>query len=269
MKMILGPCAIESKLHAISMARSLALLQEQVREAGFEDFEIIYKSSFSKANRTKAESYRGVGVTEGLDILEAVKDDTGLRVTSDVHTGYEAAVAGQVLDVIQIPHQMCRNTDLLEAAAETGKVISVKKGTFMNPEDFQHVAAKIRAVGNTQEIIAVERGNHFGYGNTVVDMRNFHVLNKKEGRLDSSIITCIDATHPGCGPEGAKALARAGVAAGAQMVFLETHDQPTKAPCDGTCMIPLHEMYELIIELLTIREVVYGDVSNVVKGITV
>jgi 2-dehydro-3-deoxyphosphooctonate aldolase (KDO 8-P synthase) len=264
MKMILGPCAIESKRHALKVAKKLWDIQfnvlqylRSVNHPSEDSFEIIYKSSYSKANRTSKDSYAGIGIDKGLKILKEIKDKYGFRVTSDVHSVEEIQKAKDVLDIIQIPHQMCRNTAILEAAAKTGKIVSVKKGTFMKPEDVCFIVDKIRRAGNMNEVIIIERGNNFGYGNTVVDMRNFEVINRDIlGVLDHTVTTCIDATHPSCGSYFAPGLAKAGVAAGAQMVFLETHDDPDYAPCDGPCMINLKDLQELLIELQDIYEVV-------------
>lgn len=270
MKVIIGPCSIESRRHALKMAKKLWDIQFNVSQfltdvshPSEDSFEVIFKASYSKANRTKKESYAGIGIDKGLKILKEIKDKYGFRVTSDVHSVEEIEKAKDVLDIIQIPHQMCRNTALLEAAAKTGKTVSVKKGTFMKPEDVCFIVDKIRQAGNMNEVIIIERGNTFGYGNTVVDMRNFEVINRDVlGVRDVTVSTCIDATHPSCGSFYAPALAKAGIAAGADMVFLETHDSPEEALCDGPCMINIQDIEELIIELQKIYEVVNARYWN-------
>lgn len=252
MRFIIGPCAIENRDHAVETATFLKDLEQQLRFEGH-DVEIIYKSSYSKANRTKISSSSGVGIEEGLEALLSVKHATGMRVTSDVHTVVEAFACRDVLDVIQIPHQMCKNTDLIQAAAKTGQIVSVKKGTFMKAEDFAACAEKIRAVGNTQEIIAIERGNAFGYDSIVVDMLNINRL-----ATDRSITVCLDASHPGDGWQNAARLAYAGVAAGAEMIFLEAHPDPMTAPCDGFRMIPFEELPGILRHLCRLRRVTEG-----------
>lgn len=264
MQMILGPCAIQSEEHALKVAQELFDIQYNINKLGFErnidslkNFTIVYKSSYSKANRTKSSSFSGIGVDEGLRILQRVKDKFGFNVTSDVHTVEEIEKAKDVLDIIQIPHQMCRNSELLTAAGKTGKIVSVKKGTFFDPHDFRHIVNKIRLTGNRQPVIAIERGNMFGYDRTIVDMESFNILNKDcMGSTDESVLTCIDATHPATGPQHAEILAKAGTAAGADIVFLEVHDEPLTAPCDGHKMIRLKRLYKLILEILKIHEAV-------------
>lgn len=251
MKFIIGPCAIENKAYAIRSAIYLKHLQDDIQLSGYPDFEIIYKSSYSKANRTKDSSFHGVGLKKGLEVLQAVKQETGLRVTSDVHTEHEAYEAGKVLDILQIPHQMCKNTALLEACARTGRIVSVKKSTFMAADDFIHVVDKIRQAGNIQEIIAIERGNCFGYSNIVVDFRNIDILRRLR---QENVSVCIDATHPSRGREYAPTLAKAGTAAGVDYVFLEAHSSPNEAPCDGHCMVEFKDLKDLILDILRIHD---------------
>lgn len=259
MEFIIGPCAIESRQHAYDMAERLKQMQQDMRVQGYE-VRIVFKASYSKPNRSDGGSFSGVGIEDGLIALKIIQNGLDFPVTSDVHTPEEATLAGTILDVIQIPHQLCKNTPLIVAAAKTGKQVSVKKGTFYDARLFHHTVNKIRHAGNFQDVIAIERGNHFGYGNTVVDMRNLALLGLSEdGTRDTSVITCLDATHPGGGPEHAKRLACAGVAAGAQMIFIETHDNPAQALCDGQCAIPIEEVPALLRKLCRIEKAVLDD----------
>jgi 2-dehydro-3-deoxyphosphooctonate aldolase (KDO 8-P synthase) len=249
MRIIVGPCAIESLEHALFCAELLKHMEIRLKASGYR-VEFVYKSSYSKANRTKKSSFHGVGLEKGLEILRQVKEQTGLRVTSDVHTVEEIEKAQEVLDIIQIPHQMCRNTELLEAAARTGRIVSVKKGTFMKPESFAHVVDKIREAGNKRTIIAIERGNCYGHSDIVVDMRSINTLNnlRSEG-----VSVCIDATHSALDRKYAPIIAKASVAAGADSVFIEAHEEPDKAPCDGPCMLDFKDLEELIKDLCRIQ----------------
>ena len=256
MKFILGPCAIETREHTLKLAGILKLIEEYLVNVGF-DFEIIFKASYSKPNRSDFSSFSGVGIQEGLRILQEVKEKYGFKVTSDVHTPMEALEAGEVLDIIQIPHQLCKNTPLVVSAATTKKMVSIKKGTFYDAKLFHHLVDKVRACGNTNPVIAIERGNHFGYGNTIVDMRNLGLLGlNKDGIQDAGVITCLDVTHPGSGPKGARILAGAGIGAGADMLFMEIHDNPSKALCDGQCVLPIKGLLPFIYKLLSIKRAV-------------
>ena len=256
-RVIMGPCAIESMEHAMLMSRFVADLQRKLHIEGF-DIELIYKSCFNKANRTSAQAFHGVGMGRGLEILQWVKDHTGLRVTSDIHTVEEAEATGEVVDIIQIPHSLSRYTFILQAAAATGKSISVKKGLFMAPEDVSKVIDKIRLTGNTEEIILVERGTSFGYNDVVVDMRTFKKWKRIVAPLGGGVSTCIDATHPALSSLYAPDLARAGVAAGADMVFIEVHDRPHEALCDGPCSIDNRCVESLVRELYILNRIVGG-----------
>ena len=254
MKFIIGPCAITTERNACDVAHVLFMLQTSLRQMGFLDSEIIYKSSFSKDTRRDGNGFLGVGLNKGMEILEHVKKTYGLRVTSDVHTRHEARLAAAVLDIIQIPHHLCRNTALIKEAARTGKVVSVKKGLHYDPAEFHLIVDKIRREGNTQEIIAIERGNCFGYNDVVLDMRNFDrlAMRPQPGQSalvrDKSVITCIDATHPVKYRHQTPALMLAGVAAGAQMVFVEADLDPDTAPCDGLRMSRVTDLYEHLLK---------------------
>lgn len=250
--LILGPCVIESADHAVRMAQRIKDVCVRVGT----DF--YFKASFDKANRLSLGSFRGPGLEEGLRILQDVKDETGCRIISDIHEAWQAGPAGRVLDVIQIPALLCRQTDLVVAAALTGRQLNIKKGQFMAPEDMATIAAKATAQGNGAVWIT-ERGTTFGYHDLVVDMRSIPRIQA----LGFPVI--IDATHavqqPGNGggkssgrPEFIATIAQAAVAAGADGVFLEVHDDPAAAKSDGGNSLPLAELEPLLLRLLRIRE---------------
>jgi 2-dehydro-3-deoxyphosphooctonate aldolase (KDO 8-P synthase) len=242
-----GPCQIESRAHALEVAAALAAM---AREAGIG---LIYKSSFDKANRTSAGAARGVGIEEGLDILAEIRARTALPVLTDVHTEEQAMRAGEIVDCLQIPAFLCRQTDLLLAAGRTGKPINVKKGQFLAPWDMAHVAAKIALTGN-QNILLCERGASFGYNTLVTDLRALPIM------AATGYPVVFDATHSVQQPGGqgassggqrefAPVLARAAVAVGVAAVFIECHPDPDHAPSDGPNMIPLRDMPALIARL--------------------
>jgi 2-dehydro-3-deoxyphosphooctonate aldolase (KDO 8-P synthase) len=242
--LIAGPCQIESRGHALEVA---AALRDLAAETGVR---IIYKSSYDKANRTSVGAQRGVGMAQGLAILAEVRDSTGLPVLTDVHAADQCAPAAQVVDVLQIPAFLCRQTDLLLAAGETGRTINVKKGQFLAPWDMQHVAAKIASTGN-DNILLCERGASFGYNTLVTDFRGLPIM------AQTGYPVVFDATHSVQQPGGqggssggqrefAPVLARAALAVGVAAVFIETHPDPDQAPSDGPNMIPLREMPALI-----------------------
>ena len=245
--LIAGPCQIESRGHALEVA---AALREMSAATGVR---VIYKSSFDKANRTSATAARGVGMAEGLAILAEVRERTGLPMLTDVHTAEQCAPAAEAVDVLQIPAFLCRQTDLLLAAGETGKPINVKKGQFLAPWDMANVAAKIAGTGN-QNVMLCERGVSFGYNTLVTDFRSLPIM----ARTGYPVV--FDATHSVQQPGGqgtssggqrefAPVLARAALAVGVAAVFIETHPDPDQAPSDGPNMIPLREMPALIARL--------------------
>jgi 2-dehydro-3-deoxyphosphooctonate aldolase (KDO 8-P synthase) len=245
--LIAGPCQIESEAHALEVADALAAIG---RAAGVP---LIYKSSFDKANRTSAGAARGIGLDKGLAILARVREATGLPVLTDVHTAAHCAPAAEAVDVLQIPAFLCRQTDLLLAAGETGKPINVKKGQFLAPWDMTNVAAKIASTGN-HDILLCERGASFGYNTLVSDFRALPIM----ARTGYPVV--FDATHSVQQPGGqgtssggqrefAPVLARAALAVGCAAVFIETHPDPDHAPSDGPNMIPLREMPALIARL--------------------
>ena len=245
--LIAGPCQIESEAHAFEVADALAAI---TREAGVG---LIYKSSFDKANRTSASATRGVGLEKGLAILAGVRERFGLPVLTDVHDAHQCKPVAEAVDVLQIPAFLCRQTDLLIAAGETGRVVNVKKGQFLAPWDMKNVAAKIAATGN-HNIMLTERGTSFGYNTLVTDFRGLPIM------AQTGYPVVFDATHSVQQPGGqgtssggqrefAPVLARAALAVGVAAVFIETHPDPDHAPSDGPNMIPLKEMPALIARL--------------------
>lgn len=255
--LIAGPCVIESAELAIEVALRLKAMGESLGVG------VIYKSSYDKANRTSIESFRGPGLAEGLEVLRRVKEETGLPVLSDVHSLEEVEPAAQVLDCIQIPAFLSRQTDLLMAAAATGKPVNVKKGQFLAPWDVEHVVEKIRSQGN-EDILLTERGTAFGYANLVVDMRGLAIMRS------FGYPVVFDATHavqlPGAqgGSSGGERrfiphLARAAAAAGCDALFLEVHPNPEKALCDGPNQWPLEELPALLEPVLAIDRIVRGE----------
>ena len=251
---IAGPCVIESLDHALMMARECS---RRAREAGL-DF--VYKSSFDKANRSSVKSFRGHGLGAGLDVLRRVKEELGVPVVTDVHDVSQVEPAAEVADILQIPAFLCRQTDLIAAAARTGRAVNVKKGQFLSPQDARNIVEKARAAGS-RKILLTERGVSFGYNNLVVDMRSFPIM----GEFGVPIV--FDVTHSLQLPGGLgtatgglsqyiEPLARAGVACGVDAVFMEVHDRPEVAPSDGPNMLPLERLGPLLDMLREIHELV-------------
>ncbi len=242
--LIAGPCALESRDHALFMADALAELAARL------GIGLVYKSSFDKANRTSSDSARGLGLDKALLIFDEVKRQTGLPVLTDVHDATQCAMVAEVVDILQIPAFLCRQTDLLVAAAATGKTVNVKKGQFLAPWDMANVVEKIAGAGNPN-VLVTERGASFGYNTLVSDMRALPVL------AQTGAPVVFDATHSVQQPGGqgktsggqrefVPVLARAAVAVGVAAVFIETHDRPEAALSDGPNMVPLGEMVALI-----------------------
>ena len=257
--LIAGPCVIESEAATLRHAERLMTICNGL------GMPLIFKASYDKANRTSIGSFRGPGLKEGLKILAKVKESLGLPVLSDIHSIEQIAPAAEVLDVLQIPAFLCRQTDLLVAAAKSGRVINVKKGQFLAPWDMKNVAGKLAASGN-ENIILTERGVSFGYNNLVVDMRSFPVMRS------SGYPVVFDATHsvqlPGGQGESSggqrefvEYLSRAAVATGIDGIFMEVHEDPDKALCDGPNSIPLSELAALLKRLRAIDAVVKGAQS--------
>ncbi len=248
--LIAGPCVIESEKLCLQVAGALKKTCAQLGVF------LIFKASFDKANRTSAKSFRGPGLEEGLRVLGKVRAEFGVPVLTDVHTEMQAVIAGEVVDILQIPAFLCRQTDLIEAAATTGRIINLKKGQFLSPTEMAQAAEKARRAG-AKRILLTERGTTFGYNNLVADMRSIPIMKS------SGFPVVFDATHsvqlPGGGGdkssgqrEFAPVLARAALAAGANGLFVETHPHPERALSDGPNMIPLAEMPALLRALLKI-----------------
>jgi 2-dehydro-3-deoxyphosphooctonate aldolase (KDO 8-P synthase) len=246
--LIAGPCVMESREHALELA---AALKEITGRVGMG---LVYKSSFDKANRTSVSSSRGIGLDSALAIFAEVKERFGLPVTTDVHEAEQCAAVGEVADILQIPAFLCRQTDLLVAAARTGRVVNVKKGQFLAPWDMKNVAAKVTGAGNPQ-VMVTERGASFGYNTLVSDMRSLPIMAETTGAP-----VVFDATHSVQQPGGkgttsggerrfVPVLARAAVAVGVAGLFIETHETPDTAPSDGPNMVPLAELEDLLLEL--------------------
>ncbi|MCK6442119.1 3-deoxy-8-phosphooctulonate synthase [Elstera cyanobacteriorum] len=245
--LIAGPCQIESRQHAHEMAAAL------VEITGRLGMGLIYKSSFDKANRTSVSAQRGAGIVDGLDILADIRQTFGCPVLTDVHEREQCAIAAQAVDVLQIPAFLCRQTDLLVAAGETGKPVNVKKGQFLAPWDMKNVVAKIAATGNPHAMVC-ERGASFGYNTLISDMRGLPVL------AETGQPVVFDATHSVQQPGGQGAtsggqrqfvptLARAAIAVGVAAVFIETHQDPDRAPSDGPNMVPIDKLEALLADL--------------------
>ncbi len=253
--LIAGPCQLESRQHALEMAHALKEIGQRLNVG------IIYKTSFDKANRTSANAARGLGLKDSLPIFDEIRQVTGLPVLTDVHSEDQAREAAQAVDVLQIPAFLSRQTDLLLAAAATGKAINIKKGQFLAPWDMKNVIAKVVGAGNPN-VMACERGASFGYNTLVSDMRALPILRE----IGCPVV--FDATHSVQQPGGqgtssggqrefVPVLARAAVAVGVDAVFMETHQDPDHAPSDGPNMVPLNQFEALVAELLA-----YDDLSK-------
>ena len=256
--LIAGPCVIESEAHAIDTALAL---RDIARRAGVP---FIFKASYDKANRTSGASFRGPGLTEGVRVLGRVREAAGVPILTDIHEPSQAAAAADVADVLQIPAFLSRQTDLIEAAARTGRAVNLKKGQFLAPLDMRHAIAKVTAAGN-QNVIVTERGVSFGYHNLVVDMRAFPIMRT----LGFPVV--YDVTHslqlPGAGDgvtagqaEFIEPMARAGVAAGVDGVFMEVHQEPSRAKSDAQNALKLDRLPALLDRLVQIHQIVNGTV---------
>jgi 2-dehydro-3-deoxyphosphooctonate aldolase (KDO 8-P synthase) len=251
-----GPCVIEGREMAIKIARFMKAACEQLR------IPYVFKSSYDKANRTSWDAFRGPGLKKGLDILASIRGEVGVPVLTDVHTIQEAEKAARVVDILQIPAFLVRQTDLLMAVGNLGKPINLKKAQFIAPADMIHVVRKVHQTKN-KKILVTERGTQFGYNNLVVDMRSIAIM------ADFGLPVVFDATHSVQLPGGqgtssggerqfVAPLARAAVAAGAHGVFLETHEDPDRARCDGPNSLPLFEIPQLLDDLLKVYQVVHS-----------
>lgn len=259
--LIAGPCVIESERHAMMMAHSIARIADRL------DVPYVFKASYDKANRSSARSFRGLGVDEGLRVLQRVKDEVGVPVITDIHESEQVAAVAEVADILQIPAFLCRQTDLLQAAAESGRVVNVKKGQFLAPWDVANIIEKLEATGNRQ-IMLTERGTSFGYNNLVVDMRSFPIMR------GFGYPVVFDVTHSVQLPGGLgdatdgqaeyiEHLARAGVACGIDGLFMEVHDNPPMAMSDAATQFALGKLEPLLNNLLKIHDLVRPRVKAV------
>ncbi len=251
-----GPCVIESEDHCLRSAEELQRIFAK------QEIPLIFKSSYDKANRSSVHSFRGLGIQEGLRILQRVKNELGLPILTDVHTPEETLMAGEVCDVVQIPAFLCRQTDLLLAAGRTGKVVNVKKGQFMAPWDMGNVVKKIQSTGNSK-VILVDRGTMFGYNYLVNDMRCIPIMQ------EFGVPVCFDATHSVQKPGGKgdtsggerqfiPTLAKAAVAAGCDCVFMEAHHDPAQAKSDADSVLDFKDLPRLLTQLKQIYEIIHS-----------
>ncbi len=249
---LLGPCVVESFEHAIKMAGAI---KEACGQAGVG---FVYKSSFDKANRSSIDSFRGGGMDRGLEVLAQIKQDLDVPIVTDIHEPWQAEKAAEVADILQIPAFLCRQTDLLTAAARTGKAVNVKKGQFLAPWDAENIVVKLQNAG-CDKILLTERGASFGYNNLVVDLRSFPIMRS------FGVPVVFDVTHSLQLPGGLgnatggqsqyiEHFARAGVACGLDAVFMEVHDDPANAPSDGPNQLPLERLGPLLVKLRQIHE---------------
>jgi 2-dehydro-3-deoxyphosphooctonate aldolase (KDO 8-P synthase) len=253
--LIAGPCVLESRDHAVEMAQALCEITSRLGLA------FVFKASFDKANRTSLSGIRGIGLDESLPIFAEIKSRFAVPVTSDVHSPEQCTRAAEVIDILQIPAFLSRQTDLLVAAAQTGRIVNIKKGQFLAPWDMKHAVAKVREAGN-QHVLVTERGASFGYNTLVSDMRSLPIMAQ-----ECQCPVIFDATHSVQQPGGrggssggqrefVPVLARAAVAVGVAGVFIETHPDPDHAPSDGPNMVPLHQLEALLKQLIAIDQVI-------------
>jgi 2-dehydro-3-deoxyphosphooctonate aldolase (KDO 8-P synthase) len=255
--LIAGPCVIESREDTFDIAKTMKEITDDLQ------IPYIFKASFDKANRSSIESYRGVGLEEGLQILRDIRNELGLRVMTDIHTAEQAAIVAEVVNILQIPAFLARQTDIVVAAAKTGHPVNIKKPQFFSPFDMKNVVEKFKSAGNEQ-LMLCERGTCFGYNTLVVDMTGLYEMSK----LGCPIV--FDATHSVQKPGGngkstggnreyVRYLARAAVAVGVDGLFVEVHPEPDTALSDGSNMVPLSDVSDMLRELLKINEIVRGN----------
>lgn len=258
--LIAGPCQIESRDHCLKIATFLADLAKRL------PVDVVFKSSFDKANRTSGKSKRGIGIDEGLNILCGVREATGLPTLTDLHDTEQVAAVAQAVDVIQTPAFLCRQTDLLVAVGKTGKAVNIKKGQFLHPHDMQHVAEKVASTGN-HNIMLCERGSCFGYRDLVVDMRGFEIMRATGYPIIFDATHSVQSMGGAGGASGGERkyiapLVRAAVGAGVDGLFIECHDNPAAAPSDGPSMLPLTEMESLISTACALHALVRAKVHS-------
>ena len=245
-----GPNVIESEDHTLKMALQLKNIFSK-----FANFQFVFKTSFDKANRTSFNSYRGLGIDEGLRILKRVKDELNLPIITDVHEPYQCEIVEKIVDIIQIPAFLCRQTDLIKAAAKTNKIIHIKKGQFLNANSMLKVVEKLRSFGHTNKIILCERGTMFGYNDLIVDTRNLVWMKSKENLVSMDITHCLqqpaqkmkDGTVKAGGlREFIPLMGKIAIVSGVDAIFMEVHDKPEKAKCDGPTQFNLNNLENLL-----------------------
>lgn len=252
-----GPCQMESRAHALEMATALKEISERL------DLGLVYKTSFDKANRTALSGKRGLGLSASLSVFADIRESLGMAIVTDVHEPDHCAAVAEVVDVLQIPAFLCRQTDLLVAAAKTGRAVKIKKGQFLAPWDMKNVIAKVEQSGN-RKILITERGASFGYNTLVSDMRSLPIM------AETGYPVIFDATHSVQQPGGqgtssggdrrfVPVLARAAVAVGVAGLFIETHEDPDNAPSDGPNMVPLNQFENLMRDLMAIDRLIKGN----------
>lgn len=256
--LIAGPCVLERETSPQIATRLREIVADLAADAA--PIQLVFKGSFDKANRTGVGSFRGLGLDEGLKLLAEIREETGLPITTDIHETTQAAPVAEVVDLLQIPAFLSRQTDLLAAAAKTGKPIHVKKGQFMAPQDMRHVIAKLEAFG-CSDVLLGERGTFFGYGALVNDFRSLPIMRQTGAPVVFDATHSVQEPSAAGGVSGGKrefvgALARAAAAVGIDALFLETHFNPDESPCDGPNMIPLDELPALLRTIVKIREFV-------------
>ena len=248
-----GPCAIEGEAMAMEIAEKILGITNKL------EIPFIFKGSYRKANRSRLDSFTGIGDKEALEILKKVGERFNIPTLTDIHTAEEAAIAAQYVDVLQIPAFLCRQTDLLVAAAKTGKIVNIKKGQFLSPESMMHAVNKVKESGNNN-IILTDRGTMFGYQDIVIDYRGIPIMQNFGFPVVLDITHSLQTPNQNSGvtggkPEMIEILAKAGIAAGVDGIFLETHPKPSEAKSDGANMLPLDKLEDLLIKLVKIRKV--------------
>jgi 2-dehydro-3-deoxyphosphooctonate aldolase (KDO 8-P synthase) len=252
--LLAGPCVIEGEQMALDIAATIAPICREL------DIPYVFKGSYRKANRSRIDSFTGIGDEKALKILRKIREEFGVPVVTDIHTANEAAIAAEYVDILQIPAFLCRQTDLLVAAANTGKMVNIKKGQFLSPEAMEHAVKKVIDAGNNQ-VAVTDRGTSFGYQDLIVDYRGIPTMQK------FGVPVILDATHSlqqpnqpagvtGGRPDLIETIARAGVAVGVDGLFIETHPDPANAKSDGANMLPLSQLHDLLRHLTAIRQTI-------------
>lgn len=252
--LLAGPCVIEGEQMALDIAATIAPICREL------DIPYVFKGSYRKANRSRIDSFTGIGDEKALKILRKIREEFGVPVVTDIHTADEAAIAAEYVDILQIPAFLCRQTDLLVAAANTGKMVNIKKGQFLSPEAMEHAVKKVIDAGNNQ-VAVTDRGTSFGYQDLIVDYRGIPTMQK------FGVPVILDATHSlqqpnqpagvtGGRPDLIETIARAGVAVGVDGLFIETHPDPANAKSDGANMLPLSQLHDLLRHLTAIRQTI-------------